>query len=198
MIRIGDALVAYALAGASPADAPWLSARELERAARLEGVRRTRFVEGRRILRELVSAIAPGADPAIEARCERCGSTDHGAPRATAAPVVVSLSYSGGLVAAAAAPSAVVAALGIDVEAGPPDEVLGDLVALFAPSAPPTRRRWTAIEAAVKADGRGLNVSPERVAIAADRAVVPGRADPLEVRDAGAPAGYTATLAFAR
>lgn len=198
MIRIGDALVAYSRASAAPAEAPWLSVDERERASRLAGVRRARFIEGRRILRELIAELAPGTDPAAEARCARCGSADHGAPRAVAALIVVSLSYSGDLVAAAAAPSAAVASLGIDVEAGGPDDVLGDLAELFAPADPPTRRRWTAIEAAVKADGRGLNVPPESVAVTAERAVVPGRPAPLELRDAGAPAGFTATLALAR
>jgi 4'-phosphopantetheinyl transferase len=205
MNHIGDVLVAYSRIDGSPtstADAGRLSARERDRVSRFVGrdaeLRAALFIEGRRLLRELVSRLAPGVDPEVTALCGNCGADDHGALHPVAAPVVVSLSYSGSLVAVSAAPSSAVAALGIDVEAGKPGEILHDLSGLFAPAEPPTRRRWTAIEAAVKADGRGLVVPPERVEVTATRASVPGAGEPFRLCDAGAPEGFTATLALAR
>ena len=149
------------------------------------------------MVREAILAVCPSADSALVSLCPRCGSADHGPLRAVSAPVVVSVSYSGPHVAVAVAPSASVTALGIDIERGDPFEVLHDLAPLFSPADPPTRRGWTAIEAAVKADGRGLNVSPERVHVVSGRATVPGNATSFEIRELEAPYGVTATLAFA-
>ena len=207
MIEVGPAIVAYSRVGhpsGDPApndedldDAPWLTASDRARALRWgPGLRRARFVEGRRLLRQLISRLAPDANPAIEARCARCGSRDHGAVRALRAPVVVSISYSGPAVAAAAAPARAATGLGIDVESGAPDEILRELAALFAPADPPTRRRWTEIEAAVKADGRGLRIPPERIRFAGGGATVPGAPGPFAVLDARAPEGLTASLAL--
>jgi len=149
------------------------------------------------MLREMIVSLCPGVDPSLATSCPRCGADDHGPLRAVSAPVVVSVSYSGPFVAVAAAPSSAATALGIDIELGAADAALDGLATLFAPADPPTRREWTAIEAAVKADGRGLNVSPERVRLDADRAHVPGAGLALAIHSLDAPAGLTATLAIA-
>ncbi|GGO64581.1 hypothetical protein GCM10010910_19800 [Microbacterium nanhaiense] len=201
MIEIGPALVAYSRVApgrrATIGETPWLSGPERERARRWgPGPRADGFVEGRRLLRELTLRLAPGVDPAVEARCGRCGRTDHGPVRATHAPVVLSLSYSEPFVVAAGATLDCTAALGIDLERGDPDTVLQELAPLFSPADPPTLRRWTAIEAATKADGRGLRLPPDRICIAGDRAQLPGSDASFRLLDAGAPEGFTATLAL--
>ncbi|WP_345751931.1 hypothetical protein [Microbacterium rhizophilus] len=152
-------------------------------AARTCGFRGERRELGDALLAELIADLAPGAGTAIRRRCLRCGGEDHGAPHPAAAPVVVSVSYAGRLVVAAAARDRDAASLGVDAErgAGP----LPGLAPLFAPLAPPDRAGWTRIEAALKADGRGLRVPPGDVRLAHEGpgflAHVPGRSDPIEV-----------------
>lgn len=108
---------------------------------------------------------------------------------------MVSLAYAGELVAAAAAPADRVMAIGIDVERGNAETILTDLSPLMAP--PPSLREWTRIEAALKADGRGLQVAPDAVRIPADAAFVPGRDHPIALHHAPAPPGYVVSLAVA-
>lgn len=128
--------------------------------------------------------------------CLRCGDA-HGPLVAAHAPVRLSVSYAGDLVVVAAAPSSAVEALGVDAErADDPDAPLHDLTALFAPHRPPSTRGWTRIEAALKADGRGVRIAPDRVRADERNALVPGAA-PVQLRDVpGLPAGVVATLAF--
>ncbi len=59
---------------------------------------------------------------------------------------------------------------------------------------------WTRAEAALKADGRGLNIEPAavRVELSPDgwRAVVPGRSAPFEVRELTGPPGVVVSAAW--
>ncbi|MFT4306699.1 MAG: hypothetical protein QM604_07390 [Microbacterium sp.] len=160
-----------------------------------------RFVRGRMLMARLAGEVTGRPSAMITSRCERCGG-NHGRPAVVDAPAVVGVSYSGGMVVAAAAPSAEITALGVDVEAGEdPDRRLADLAALFAPSRPPTLREWTLIEAAVKADGRGMRIPPAQVRMAgvsrAGRVGVrlPGRARPIETLAVRGPAGHVVSLA---
>lgn len=147
------------------------------------------------LLASLVSALAPGSGTRIARRCPRCGGADHGAPVALEAPVALSAAYAGGFVVAAAAPTREAEAIGVDVERGEPGTVLSDLANLLDP--PPTLRGWTRIEAALKADGRGLRVPPGDVRIRGERARIPGRDGPIALHDVPAPDGFVVSLAIA-
>lgn len=162
---------------------------------------------GRSLLVRLIDELAPGADAALETRCAVCGHADHGPPRPVSAPVVVSVSYADPLVIAAAVRREDACAVGVDVEqarAGALDE----LAPLFAPAGPPDIASWTLIEAALKADGRGIRVEPSAVRLAAAPtptllpdarlAHLPGRADPLEVAPVAGPDGYALSVCVAR
>ncbi|OCG72801.1 hypothetical protein [Microbacterium sediminis] len=171
MRRIGEVLVAHAEASA-------------DRSASADA-----------LLGALIARLAPGADARVGRRCAVCGGTDHGAPVALGAPVVLSAAYAGGLVVAAGAPSARVSAVGIDAEPGAAGTILTELSNLVDP--PPSLREWTRIEAALKADGRGLRVPPDAVRLDGDAARVPGRADPIALIDVPSPAGLVVSLAVA-
>lgn len=157
-----------------------------------------RFALGRLLLVDLIAEIS-GAPGAVDTVCDHCGG-NHGAPKATSAPVRLSLSYAGDLVVAAAAHCDIAGGLGVDVEATDSRSAnapLDELRPLFAGHEPPTLREWVRIEAAVKADGRGLRVDPASVEFSSDArtAVIPGRAAPLRVFDVAAPEGYLISLA---
>ncbi|MFE1646003.1 hypothetical protein ACFM35_10530 [Microbacterium sp. P01] len=190
-----------------------VGAQQVRRHASLEGLRARRFALGRHLLATLIGELAgPEAEPEIDTTCALCGA-DHGAPRAVVAPVALSVSYAGSVVVAAAAPRAVIARLGVDVErrAGAAGEVQSGLAALFAPAAPPDLAGWTRIEAVLKADGRGVRIEPaDVVGDARDAASarlpggtwmrVPGVHDAFEVATVGgadAPEGCVVSLAVA-
>lgn len=100
--------------------------------------------------------------------CPRCGSAEHGRPRARGADVHVSLAYAGDLGVVAWSSEGPV---GVDVaEEGPPVGEFGD------------RRTWTRVEALLKATGAGLSRDP---------------ADLPDLPTAGLalPAGYVGTVA---
>lgn len=163
---------------------------------------------------ELVPGVAPRSDVAFSTVCARCGG-DHGPPVAIGLPVSVSVSYAGSLVVVGAVHARDAAALGIDIEAAPPgaQRPMADLAPLFAPGPPPDLRGWTMIEAALKADGRGLRVAPSEVVLgvpaapgdgaappsvlgeAAVLVSVPGRSDLIEVARAGGPVGHVLSVA---
>lgn len=123
------------------------------------------------LIRALAAELAPGSDLRIVRRCPVCGGP-HGRPVLPSAPVRASVAYAGPWTVVAVAGADDVTALGIDAE---PAAAAPDLAALFAPADPPDLRRWTQIEAVLKADGRGLLVPPDRVRFTGeDTATVPG------------------------
>ncbi|MFT4210472.1 MAG: hypothetical protein QM626_01255 [Microbacterium sp.] len=194
---------AHVAAGAvpDPVEIARLAPDQAARAAGMPPADATRFVRGRMLMARLAGEVAGRPPAVITSRCERCGG-NHGRPAAVDAPAVVGVSYADGLVVAVAAPSAEVTALGVDVEAGDdPDRRLDDLAALFAPAPPPTLREWTLIEAAVKADGRGMRIPPAGVRLTGasrTRAVevrLPGRAQPIQTVAVRGPAGHVVSLA---
>ncbi|WP_146077928.1 4'-phosphopantetheinyl transferase superfamily protein [Pseudoclavibacter sp. AY1F1] len=113
---------------------------------------------------------------ALEVVCAHCGSSTHGKPSIPGRPVIVSIAYAGTAVFVALA-SAVdeVSALGIDAEELRQEAAPGSVRAshsLKSPLPPASLgaddsaldlERWTAIEAVLKADGRGLRVDPGQV-----------------------------------
>ncbi|WP_371029322.1 4'-phosphopantetheinyl transferase superfamily protein [Pseudoclavibacter sp. JSM 162008] len=142
--------------------------------------------------------------PALEAVCSHCGSTSHGKLSIPGLPVLVSIAYAGSAVFVALASADDVGALGIDAEAlrshgdsapALPDRALSEPDQDPSPPAPsrdafdPAHdlERWTAVEAVLKADGRGLRVDPSFVRLASGE----GRADREEhARISGDDASY--------
>lgn len=132
------------------------------------------------IIRELV-----GVDLPVGRRCPNCGATDHGRPIVPGDALTLSLSYTSGAVAVAAAPRETVAALGVDIEAG-----VADLEAIPGLSL----RDWTRVESAMKADGRASLLDPRAALLDQNSVRFPdGRAWVSTVLDA--PAGFQLTLA---
>lgn len=126
-------------------------------------LREARRMLAHELLTTLVAQLAPEsvATVTISRRCSTCGAEDHGSPSIPGAPAVVSIAYVGAAVAVAAAPQAEAAAVGVDLErvtAAGRHAPLAELGALFAPGAAPSLEGWTLLEAALKADGRGLRV----------------------------------------
>lgn len=207
---VGPVVVAWAdAATVVRADAVALDrigARQARRYASLAGPTAARFLTGRLLMTALVAETTGREPVVITAVCERCGG-EHGAPQVPDLPVSLSVSYAGSMVAAAAAPSNSAASIGIDLEAIAPGREGGpmrDLASLFAPSQPPDLGGWTMIEAALKADGRGLRVPPSQVRLGEPASVllpgscdvrVPGRRGRIEVVRATGPSGYVLSVA---
>lgn len=135
------------------------------------------------LLRGLVGDV-PIANP-----CPFCGGP-HGPVQLPGSPWRASVSYAGDLAVVGVVPSAGVGAFGVDAEiaTAPGDHAL---------------RAWTRVEAALKADGRGIRVDPQTVVVTEDAdgwsAVVPGPdAEPrvFRGRDAAAPAGVLISVAL--
>lgn len=150
-----------------------------------------------RLLREL----APGAR--LSNPCPRCGG-DHGPVRLDGgelgAEVEASVTYAGdfaivGIVARSAA-----SALGIDAETGTdPQRDAAGLGGILGEGRPADLRTWTRVEAALKADGRGLRVDAALVEVTEHEhgwtARVPDRSAPLDGVDLEGPPGILVSAA---
>lgn len=108
---------------------------------------------------ELIGGLLPGA--VVVRRCARCGSATHGRPLVVGGRHVVSVSYTDRWVVAAVAPSSFATALGVDAVTVTSAPVGVDRVL----AAGADHRGWARVEAALKADGRGLAVEPAHVTI---------------------------------
>jgi 4'-phosphopantetheinyl transferase len=127
--------------------------------------------------------------------CPRCGGP-HGPVVLDGTDLLGSVSYTGDVAVAAVIPAAAAAGFGIDAESAnswddtPGREVLGR---------PADLREWTRVEAALKADGRGLRVEASRVVVAPApagwRATVPGSAGVMLGWDVPAPAPLVVSAA---
>ncbi|KQX07581.1 MULTISPECIES: 4'-phosphopantetheinyl transferase family protein [unclassified Leifsonia] len=145
--------------------------------------RRDGFLVGRMLLRELSAELCglPLEAISVRAECPSCGG-EHGIPRIDipgAEAPHASLSRTVDLVVAAVLPATAGSSVGVDVEtiAGSPERLraIDELVprrsgtrrpGLRRPSAAvSTLRRWTRVEAVLKADGRGLLVDPAAVTV---------------------------------
>jgi 4'-phosphopantetheinyl transferase len=112
----------------------------------------------------------PGSDVRISAVCPDCGG-DHGRPIVTGTDGSVSVAHPSAGIAVIAA-SVAHPAIGVDAE---PDTAAARARAAEAlPGREDALRDWVRIEAALKADGRGLRVDPETVLLADGVATVPG------------------------
>lgn len=120
------------------------------------------FVAGRSALQlALDQAGADGA--AIDATCPDCGLS-HGRPVVAGArrPWFVSLSHAGGRAFAVASRRPV----GIDAETLDELRRRADAIDDLAPGGGDPGRRWTAVEAVLKAEGSGLRRDPDAVRVA--------------------------------
>ncbi len=199
-MTVGPVVVAWAHAspGLARPDLDTLSEPDRVRAAGFGADRLAEFVLGRAIIAGLVAGLFPdvsawsvGTGP-----CRRCGAR-HGPVEVDGVPVAAGVSYSGGLVVAAVAPTVRVSRLGIDVEldrAGTTRQ--RDLERLLGRSTEPVLRRWTRVEAVLKADGRGLLVDPADVRLRRGGGRIEGGTARYEVAEVAGPAGYLISLAW--
>ncbi len=172
------------------------------RAASFGARRWAEFVTGRALVRGLLAEVFPGAEAAVtSAVCPHCGEP-HGGILVEGVDAMASVSHAGGcVVAAVAASGAWGRRLGVDLElvaegAGR----LDDLVGLIGGPRDDALRRWTLIEAVLKADGRGLRVDPADVRLRARpraSARIAGDAVRYRVAEVPAPPGWIASLAWA-
>ena len=209
--QFGPIRIAWTDAAASPAPDPEILERlgdaQVRRHASLSGGTAHRFAVGRTLLVSLIREITDAAELGFTTTCERCGA-EHGRPRLERVPVAVSISSAGSVVAVAAALQTDAGAVGVDIERAPADGAdtqRGELAALFAPAPPPDTEGWTLLEAALKADGRGVAVDLAEVQIGAigtgglagSRAVrIPGRVDALDAGVIAGPAGFVLSAAM--
>ncbi|MFB7250067.1 hypothetical protein [Microbacterium sp. NPDC056234] len=149
--------VRIAWSNAADATAAGLSPDDRTRYEQLSPSRAMRFLAGRALLTQLVHDLGE-PDARLSTRCDNCGSTEHGRVHTVTGSVFVSISYAGGLAFAAAASAEDTGAIGVDAEPDSGAGALHELAPLFAPAPPPDIHGWTLIEAAVKADGRGLRI----------------------------------------
>lgn len=165
-----------------------------------------RFLVGRGLLVDLIGELHGGQDLGFTTTCERCGA-DHGRPRLERTPVAVSISYAGSLVAVAAAHHRDAAGVGVDVEREPGDgaQTPLHLGALFWPAPSPDITGWTLIEAALKADARGVAVDFGEVRVgaigsgrlpASSAVHLPARADGVDAAIVPGPAGFVLSAAM--
>jgi 4'-phosphopantetheinyl transferase len=209
--QFGPIRIAWTDAAASPAPDPEIIERlgdaQVRRHASLSGAAAHRFAVGRALLAGLIGELTDAADLGFTTTCERCGA-EHGRPRLERVPVAVSISSAGSVVAVAAAAQTDAGAIGVDIErvpAGGAGTQLSELAALFAPAPPPDTEGWTLLEAALKADGRGIAVDLDGVhigaigtgRIAGSRAVrIPGRVDAVDAGLIAGPTGFVLSAAM--
>ncbi len=201
-IVVGPARIAWAATSPGPVRTrprlTDLSPQDQSRAAGFGVDRRREFVVGRSLVSSLVGGLFPDAEgwSVGTAVCARCGER-HGAVELTGVPAVAGVSYARGLVVAAVAPSGTVGRLGVDVELDAVDTTrTRDLERMLGRSRQPVPRRWTRIEAVLKADGRGLLVEPRDVRLRVHRASIAGSTTRYHLADADGPAGYVVSLAW--
>lgn len=172
VVRPHGAATGAVIARLSPGDRRRLEA--------LDGPAAARFLSGRDALYAALDAAWPDA-PAnafIDATCPDCGLA-HGRPRLTGqAGPRLALSHAAGLAFAVAADGPV----GIDAEPLDADPQQVAAAASLAPGPGHPLLRWTAIEATLKADGRGLRVDPSAVRLGNRRADLDGVRYRLDVR----------------
>ncbi len=156
-----------------------------------------------RLLRDLIGQ----SGIRLSNRCPRCGG-DHGPVELEGAAVTASVSYAAEWAVVALAP-AEAGSMGVDAE--PEVDTRRDRAGLdgVLGAGSASARDWVRVEAALKADRRGLRIEPGAVHIlggtgtdqgagASWRARVPGRADAVLGWDLTGPPGILVSAALAR
>lgn len=219
----GRILVGWAVPGDA---GPVLGEVDARRLAGFRSERRAAFLTGRALLVRLLDDLLGewfGALGVDTGRCPHCGGehgpvavrenyrvsvrhasgremvegegapAGHPAELAVAGGVQASVGYAPGLVVAAVGE---VARLGVDVVDDLPSPRWEDLGRLLRVAPDLAARRWTQVEAVLKADGRGLRVDPEQVLISGCAALVDGPVR-YQLRDVEAPDPYLISVAWA-
>ena len=201
-IAVGPASVAWAATSPGPVRTgprdSELSQQDRARAAGFGVDRRREFVVGRSLVAALVGGLFPDATgwSVGTGVCGRCGER-HGPVELAGVPAVAGVSYARGLVVAAVSPSETVGSLAVDVELDAADTTrTRDLTRLLGRSRQPVLRRWTRIEAVLKADGRGLLVDPGDVRLQGLTATIAGGRTRYQLADGDGPPGYVISLAW--
>lgn len=201
-IGVGPASIAWSATSPGPVRTRTrvsdLSPQDRARAAGFGVDRRREFVLGRSLVARLVDGLFPDAIgwSVGTGVCGRCGQV-HGPVELVGVPAVAGVSYARGLVVAAVAPSGTVGRLGVDVELDAADTTrTRDLERLLGRSREPVLRRWTRIEAVLKADGRGLLVEPGDVRLHGRTASIAGNKTVYRFADVDGPPGYVISLAW--
>lgn len=163
------ALVILAHDSADAATLDRLSMADRVRFSTLDGARASAFLAGRAALLEAAARL--GQAVLIDATCPDCGLA-HGRPRAIGAgrSVFLSLAHADGRAVAVASCDPI----GVDAEAVHTSRERIEAAASLIPGRGDALRRWTAAEAVLKADGRGLRVDPGRLTIGRRQAVFDG------------------------
>lgn len=138
----------------------------------------------------LLRDLAPGAR--ITNPCPFCGGP-HGPVQLHGVPLVGAVTYTQDLAIVGVSAASVVSRLAIDAEradAACPVELSGESAGV---------REWVRVEAALKADGRGIRVDPASVTVRDEDqgwcARVPGRGMPIAGRDLDGPDGTVVAAA---
>ncbi len=168
-----DALGAEAVLG--PVDA--------QRATTLAPERRRAFLAGRALLGRLLGELVPGSAAGTVDSAAGEPSTELRGPVAVrGVPALASISHTDGLVVAAVAATARAVRLGLDVEADRPDAA--------------STRRWTEVQAVLKAAGHGRRVNPAQVAFGPGTARIEGTSSTYRVVHVDGPQGFLISLAW--
>jgi 4'-phosphopantetheinyl transferase len=157
-----------------------------------------RFLVGRLLVNALVAELFPHATGwlASAGACQRCGEL-HAGVELEGVPARASVSYAANLVVVAVAPTSLVSRLGVDVETADIDHQRAlDLRRLLGASSEPVLRRWTRVEAVLKADGRGLLVDPGAVHLRQGGAWLAGESVSYVVAEVDGPPGYLISVAW--
>lgn len=170
---------------------------QLLRYRQLSDARAAGFLAGRALIRTLVIGLGGGPEVILDSLCSRCGE-HHAAPRTPG--FVLSVSHADDLVAVAVASGS--DPLGVDLERDSAEARVTDLRPMFPFGGAPDLAGWTRIEAAIKADGRGVEIEPSAVRLETPgsassewSAVLPGRPSPLRVVTLSGPVDYTLSVA---
>ena len=195
-VRIGAVELAWTTAARDERPTE-LSRDDVARAADLTPGRRQRFLAGRRLLRTMLTDRFPEARDwwITTAACPHCGGR-HGGVAVHGLPALVAVAHADELTVGAVAFVADLARLGVDAEPADADPAReADLARLLGVPAGMALRRWTQVEAVLKADGRGLRVDPAAVRVERGRASLDGVGYRLAA--VPGPPGHLISLAWA-
>jgi 4'-phosphopantetheinyl transferase len=152
----------------------------------------------REIAWNLLRGLAPGAR--LSNPCPRCGGP-HGPVRVDGAEVAASVTYAGDYAIVAVVGLSDASGLGIDAElAVDPRRDAAGFRGVLGEGRPADVRAWTRVEAALKADGRGVRLDPARVEVIERpggwTARMPGRAVEMSGLDLVGPPGTIVSAAL--
>lgn len=179
----------------SPVRQPVLGPRDRARCLGLSVDGQARLRQRRVLLADALGDLFGEAAPVADATtCPWCGGP-HGAVAAHGA--AVSVAGTDGMLVAAATPSELHPVLGIDIAPVTADPArLSELGALLGVPPEQALRRWTEVEAVLKADGRGLRFDPDKVVVQEGVARLDREPGSYQLAGIDGPDGYWITVAW--